>query len=108
MHIFKIILESDKRSGLKCLENIKINNFKSKLELSALSKRKLIQKEWITKPSNEVLKGWKEVKTIDYEKLNEKYKIKFNVLIIDCEGTFYYILQDIPEILDGIELILTH
>ena len=53
----------------------RINNFKSKLELSALSKRKLIQKEWITKPSNEVLKGWKEVKTIDYEKLNEKYKI---------------------------------
>ena len=31
---------------------------------------------------------------------------KFDVLVIDCEGAFYNILNDIPEILDNIKLII--
>lgn len=30
----------------------------------------------------------------------------FDTLVLDCEGAFYYILQDTPEILDNIKLIL--
>lgn len=101
-----VILESDNNSGKKCLENIKINKFKSQLELSALSKRKLIQKGWNTKPSDVLEDGYKWVNTISINELRDKYRIKFNVLVLDCEGAFYYILQDMPEILDGIELIL--
>jgi hypothetical protein len=30
----------------------------------------------------------------------------FDTLILDCEGAFYYILQDMPEILTNIKLII--
>jgi hypothetical protein len=35
-----------------------------------------------------------------------KYNINFDTLIIDCEGAFFYILMDMPEILNGINLII--
>ena len=101
-----VILESDSNYGKKCLENIKINKFKAQLEVSALSKRKLIQRGWNTKPSNVLKLGYKWVNTISINELRDKYRINFNVLVLDCEGAFYYILEDMPEILDGIELIL--
>ena len=31
---------------------------------------------------------------------------KFDTLILDCEGAFYNILKDMPEILDNINLII--
>jgi hypothetical protein len=30
----------------------------------------------------------------------------FDTLVLDCEGAFYYILQDTPEILEGIKLLI--
>jgi hypothetical protein len=36
----------------------------------------------------------------------EKYNINFDTLVLDCEGAFYYILMDMPEILNNIKLIL--
>ena len=35
-----------------------------------------------------------------------KYGIQFDTLVLDCEGAFYYILLDMPEILNNINLIL--
>jgi hypothetical protein len=35
-----------------------------------------------------------------------KYNIEFDTLVLDCEGAFYYILMDMPEILDTITLII--
>ena len=32
--------------------------------------------------------------------------IKFDTLVLDCEGAFYYILMDTPEILTNINLII--
>ena len=40
------------------------------------------------------------------EELKTKYNIKFDTLVLDCEGAFYYILMDMPEILDNINLII--
>jgi hypothetical protein len=40
------------------------------------------------------------------EQLNDKYKIEFDTLILDCEGAFYYILMDMPEMLKNINLII--
>jgi len=40
------------------------------------------------------------------QELYQKYNIKFDTLVIDCEGAFYYILQDMPEILNNINLII--
>ena len=35
-----------------------------------------------------------------------KYNIEFDTLVLDCEGAFYYILMDMPEILNNIKLII--
>jgi len=53
-----------------------------------------------------LLNGYKWVKTITYDDLKLKYKINFDTLVLDCEGAFYYILMDMPEILENIKLII--
>jgi len=53
-----------------------------------------------------LLNGYKWVKTITYDDLKLKYKINFDTLVLDCEGAFYYILMDMPEILKNIKLII--
>ena len=35
-----------------------------------------------------------------------KYNIQFDTLVLDCEGAFYYILMDMPEILTNVNLII--
>ena len=40
------------------------------------------------------------------EELNQKYNILFDTLVLDCEGAFYYILMDMPEILNNVKLII--
>jgi hypothetical protein len=37
--------------------------------------------------------------------LGKKYNIDFDTLVLDCEGAFYYILNDFPEILENIKTI---
>ncbi|NDE14365.1 hypothetical protein EBZ80_05475 [bacterium] len=46
------------------------------------------------------------MKTITYPDLVKKYDKKFDTLVLDCEGAFYHILQDYPEILENINLII--
>jgi FkbM family methyltransferase len=101
-----VTLESDDNISLKLKENKDLNNFNFHIENSALSKRKLIQKNWETIPSEDLLPGYKWVNTITVKELKDKYKINFDTLILDCEGAFYYILMDMPEILDNINLII--
>ena len=36
----------------------------------------------------------------------KKYNIEFDTLVCDCEGALYYILQDFPELMDNIKLII--
>ena len=67
-----------------------------------------LQKDWNTIPSDTVLPGYKEVNTITYTDLVKKYNINFDTLVIDCEGAFYYILQDMPETLNNIKLLLRY
>ena len=76
------------------------------IENSALSKRSLIQQGLNTIVSETVLSGYKKVNTITYSQLKEKYNINFDTLVLDCEGAFYYILMDMPEILENINLII--
>jgi len=101
-----VTMESDTNTVNQLIENRDINNLNFHIENSALSKRKLIQKGWDTIPSETVLKGYKLVNTISVEELNNKYNIVFDTLVLDCEGAFYYILMDMPEILNNINLIL--
>jgi FkbM family methyltransferase len=101
-----VVLESDPDIALQLTENRDINKLGFHIEASALSKRNLIQKGWETIVSDTVLNGYKPVAKINYSELMSKYNILFDTLILDCEGAFYYILQDMPEILNGINLII--
>ena len=101
-----LTLESDENISKQLIENRESNNMKFHIESSALSKRKLIQKDWDTKPSETLEPEFKWVNTITLEQLKMKYNINFDTLVLDCEGAFYYILMDMPEILDNINLII--
>lgn len=101
-----VTLESDPNIANQLEENKNLNNLNFSIESSALSNRKLIQKCWETIPSDELLPGYNWINTITLEQLKNKYDINFDTLVIDCEGAFYYILMDMPELLNGIKLII--
>jgi len=101
-----VTLECDYEIYKKLKHNRNINNMNFFIENSALSKRNLIQKGWDTIESDVVLEGYKKVNTITLSELYEKYNIDFDTLILDCEGSFYSILIDMPEILNNIKLII--
>lgn len=101
-----VTLECDKESVKKLEENKNLNNLNFYIEPSALSKRSLIQTGWDTIVSDVLLDGYTKVDTITFNDLKNKYNIDFDTLVLDCEGAFYYILKDMPEILDNIKLII--
>ena len=101
-----VSIECDIDNYNKLNENKILNGKRFHTELCALSKNKLIQKDWDTLPSDVLLDGYKWVNTITLQDFREKYKIQFDTLVLDCEGAFYYILLDFPEILENINLII--
>jgi FkbM family methyltransferase len=101
-----VSLESDAEISTQLIENRDLNGMNFYVENSALSKRKLIQKGWDTIPSDILIPDYKWVNTITLDELKNKYNIDFDTLVLDCEGAFYYILMDMPEILNGINLII--
>ena len=101
-----VTLECDKNIANQLSENRDLNNLNFHIENAALSKRKLIQQGWDTKPSDVLEDGYTWVNTITLNELKNKYNIEFDTLVLDCEGAFYYILMDMPEILDNINLII--
>ena len=101
-----VTLECDINIANQLIENRDLNNFNFYVEHSALSNRSLIQKGWDTIPSDTLLDEYTWVNTITLDNLKTKYNIEFDTLVLDCEGAFYYILMDMPEILNNIKLII--
>lgn len=101
-----VSLECDPNIANQLRHNKEINGLNFHIENAALSKRKLIQQGWNTMASDTVLEGWNTVNTITWEDLQKKYNIQFDTLVLDCEGAFYYILMDMPEILTNVNLII--
>jgi FkbM family methyltransferase len=101
-----VTLECDINIAKQLTENRDLNNLNFYVECSALSNRKLIQKGWDTIPRDTLEQGYTWVDTITLENLKTKYNIVFDTLVLDCEGAFYYILMDMPEILNNINLII--
>jgi len=101
-----VTLECDINIAGQLTENRDLNNFNFHIENSALSNRKLIQRGWDTMPSDTLQEGYSWVNTITLDDLKSKYNIEFDTLVLDCEGAFYYILMDMPEILNNIKLII--
>lgn len=101
-----VVLESDKENAKKLNENKELNNFNFHIEDKALSSKKLIQAGWKSEISDILKNGYFWVDICNYNYIIDKYNIIFDTLIIDCEGAFYYILNDFPEILNNINLII--
>jgi FkbM family methyltransferase len=104
-----VTLESGKTIYQQLLHNKTINpHLDFFIENSALSSKPLKQNKWDTSfYDGSVLEhDYELVNTITFQELQEKYKIEFDTLVLDCEGAFYYILLDMPEILDNIKLIM--
>lgn len=101
-----VTLEPDGKIAKKLNKNKEKNNLNFHVENSALSSRKLIQKGWYTRPSEVLQPGYHWINTISYEELKQKYPIDFDTLVLDCEGAIYWILNDTPEILNNINLII--
>ena len=101
-----VSLECNSDISKQLCENRDINNLQFHIEPSALSKRKLIQKNNETEVSDVLLDGYSSVNTITFAELILKYNIEFDTLVLNCEGAFYYILRDMPEILTNINLII--
>jgi hypothetical protein len=97
-----VVLESDTTIYNQLIENRDLNNMNFYIENSSLSKRKLIQK------NNDTIESdvYKPINIISWNELLNKYNIKFDTLVLDCEDEIYYILIDMPEILDNIKLII--
>jgi FkbM family methyltransferase len=101
-----VTLECDTNIAAQLTHNRDLNNMRFHIESSALSKRKLIQKGWDTIASDILLPGYHPVNIISWNDLKNKYNIEFDTLVLDCEGAFYYILMDMPEMLNNISLII--
>jgi len=101
-----VTLECDTGIAKQLMHNRDVNNMTFHVESSALSKRKLIQKGWDTIVSDTLLSGYHPVNILSWNDLKNKYNIEFDTLVLDCEGAFYYILMDMPEILENISLII--
>ena len=101
-----VTLECDRGIANQLHENRTINNLNFVIVNAALSKKKLIQQGWNTKVSDVLEDGYKKVNIISFQQLLSKYNINFDTLVLDCEGAFYYILMDMPEILNNINLII--
>ena len=101
-----LTLESDATIASQLKENRDLNFYNFHIECSALSNRKLIQKGWETTPSDILQPGYNWINTITLEQLKTKYNFEFDTLVLDCEGAFYYILMDMPEILNNVNLII--
>lgn len=104
-----VTLECDPDTVKKLQENRDLNGFDFQIEPSALSKRKLIQRGFDvasqTFESEILLDGFKPVSIISWDELKQKYPLSFDTLVLDCEGAFYDIVQDMPEVLDNIEKV---
>lgn len=104
-----VTLESGKTIYQKLLHNKRKNpQLDFFIENSALSSKPLKQNKWDTSfyDGGDLENDYEIVNTITFQELQEKYKIEFDTLVLDCEGAFYYILLDMPEILDNIKLIM--
>ncbi len=104
-----VCIETHHENVNKLIHNRDLNGFNFHIESAALSSRRLVQKGWISQPvaDNEpVASDYHVIDTITWNQLKAKYNIDFDTLVLDCEGAFYYILQDSPYILDEINLII--
>lgn len=107
-----VVFESDPDTAKKLLENRDANGFSFAVETCAISKKKLVQNGWNTRPVPEddgaqIENGWTPVDTMSWSQVRAKYRDKrFDTLVVDCEGGMFYILADEPDFLETFKTII--
>lgn len=115
-----VTMEPNNNFYLKLIENKNLNNKNFNIENSALSLNPILYFNNSLTFNNEYDEKFPLSKNhiknnennfnlcnvITFNELEKKYNLKFNVLVVDCEGSFYYILKDMNYILDNIRLLI--
>ena len=103
-----VVIESDPENSKLLKENRDNNDLNFNIEECAISNVELYQKEWVTKPINEIydIENWKKVETRTWEEIKNNYNIDFNILVVDCEGALFYILKENPDFLKTFKKII--
>ena len=105
-----VVFESFNIIAQQLKENRDLNNLNFHIEDCAISKCDLYQKDWNTKPDNEMnsedYNNWTKIKTSTWSDIKNKYNIVFDTLVVDCEGALYYILRDEPTFLENFKKII--
>lgn len=107
-----VTLEMDSEFSKKCEENKQLNNFNFHIINAALSYVPLYHQKkkhgegggyCVNVKHND---DYVPCDTVTFEEIEAKYNLKFNVLVVDCEGGFYHIIKSNPSILDNIRLLI--
>jgi FkbM family methyltransferase len=113
-----VVLESSQEIAHQLRENVAANPHLGDVhvEASALTRHRMFQKGWSTSTDATFLDTTlnpnptdtlKEVSTITWEALTAKYPtLSFDTLVLDCEGAFFYIVQEFPSIMNNIKLVI--
>lgn len=105
-----VTLESNPQHVKEAENNRVANNMNFKIEPSALSARPLVQRGWYSElglGDETKTDGAKfAVNTITWTDLKAKYGLEFNVLVADCEGALYHILEDEPSFFSGFDTVI--
>jgi FkbM family methyltransferase len=101
-----VSMESNPDYTKQLIHNRDQNGLFFHIENSTLSSKKIIQLEDKTSISDVLVDGFFKVKIISWDNLIKKYKINFDMLIIDCNDAFYDILLDFPEMLNKMKLVI--
>ena len=104
-----VVMECDTNVAKQLQYNLTLNKFTSiHIETAALSKSKLALINGNPRPidPNMITPETNIMPTISFSEIQDKYNIKFNVLVADCEGSLYYIITEDPDLLNNIETII--
>lgn len=104
-----VVLETSPAIAKQLSQNSAHNRKPFQIVCAALSKQRLIQKGWNTRqmrPSEKkVPKGYTPVRTTSFDRISSLTP-PFTVLVADCEGALYYILQEFPEMLTSLRTVI--
>jgi FkbM family methyltransferase len=101
------VVESDPESVNKLYDNRKLNNFNFTVIDGAITRKRMIQNNWITTylENSTLPDGWKLVNNIDWNNVQYRHG-PFDALVADCEGSLFYILQENPTFFNNFSLVI--
>ena len=111
-----VVIEPSKKAVKELIKNKQKYQFNFHIYEGCLSKKPLFEKKtnilnlsyWMqyTEVTNQSKEATKIINTITFKDLETKFKLRFNTLVIDCEGCYQQIFREFPEILQQVDKIL--